>query len=378
MVLPIDLVNNLIVIKLQINDSDTLKFLLDTGVKTSVLTELFPDQPLDLDYQGYVNVLGLGGKDTIRAKFSTNNKIKIGGIEGIKFNLLSIVEHDVKLSPSLGIKINGLIGYDLIKDFVLRINYVRRHIIFYTYAHFDRLRRYQRWTKLNLSLESYKPHLNFLIKQYKKQAFQGKFLLDIGASHNLALYYFNDRRLQLPEKRWKAFLGTSLGGTLEGYLGRIDFIDLGNYRLKDAITDFPDKDDITNIIYLYDRQGSIGAGIARRFNIILNYRDRTLYLKRNRYFKRPFSLNYTGLALKYSFNFPRLYYVAYVVKDSPAHKADFKVGDYILEINNTETFDIDFGTIYNLFQKRCKYLKIKLLRNGVLIKKRISLRYIYI
>ena len=90
MTLPIELVNNLVIIKVQINASDTLKFLLDTGVKTSVLTELFPDQKLNLDYQGYVNILGLGGQDTIKAKLSPNNKIQIEDIEGTNFNILSI------------------------------------------------------------------------------------------------------------------------------------------------------------------------------------------------------------------------------------------------------------------------------------------------
>lgn len=376
MSLPIELVNNLIILKVRINDSDTLKFLLDTGVKTSVLTELFPEQHVNLEYQGYVSILGLGGKDTIRAKLSTNNKIQIAGIESRRFNLLSILEHDVKLSPSLGVKINGLIGYDLIKDFVIRIDYAKRRLVFYTYAHFDKLRRYRRWTKLNLSLESYKPYLNLPVKQPEGQIFTAKFLLDIGAGHNLALYYFNDKRLQLPKQKWKAFLGTGLGGTLEGYLGRIDLIDLGPYRLNNVITDFPDKDGIINVAYLYNRQGSIGAGIAKRFNLIINYRDGLLYLKKNMYFKRPFSLNYTGLALKCNFNFPRLYYIAYVVEDSPAYKADFQVGDYLLEINNIKTFNLELSAIYDLFQKKRKYLKIKLLRDNILIKKRISLKYI--
>ena len=286
--------------------------------------------------------------------------------------------HNVRLSPSLGVKVNGLIGYDLIKDFVLRIDYVRRHIVFYTHPHFAKLRRYRRWTKLNLSLEGYKPYLNLPIKQDQKPSLEGKLLLDIGAGHNLALYYFNDERLELPKQKWKAFLGTGLGGTLEGYLGRIDFISLGKYQLENVITDFPDKEGISDIINLYNRQGSVGAGITKRFNLILNYRARLLYLKRNMYFKRPFTLNYTGLALKCNFNFPRIYYVAHVVEGSPAAKADFQVGDYVLEINNIKTFNLEFGAIYDLFQRKRKYLKVKLLRDGVLIKKRISLEYIWI
>ena len=378
MTLPIELVNNLVIIKVQINGSDTLKFILDTGVKTSILTELFPDQDLNLSYQGYINVLGLGGQDTIKAKLSTNNKIEIDAIEGIGFNLLSIVRYNIKLSPNLGVKVNGLIGYDLLKNFVLRIDYIKQQIIFYSPPYFEKLRRYKKWARVNLNLERYKPYLDLQVKQSAGELFRAKFLLDLGAGHNLALYHFNDARLRLPEPRWKAFLGTGLGGPLEGYLGRIEFIKIGPYYLNNVITDFPDRDDIENILYISNRQGSIGSGIARRFSMILDYQHKQLYLKKNKYFRRPFNFNYTGLSLKCNFSFPRLYYVAYVVKDSPAHKAGFQVGDYILEINNIKTFNLKSNRLYYILQKKRKFLKIKILRKNILLKKRINLAHIWI
>ena len=99
---PIEIINNLIVVKLQINHSDTLRFLLDTGVKTTILTETFPENNISIHYKGYVNVLGLGGSDTIRAKLSSNNQIDLPGIQGIHRNILSIVGHQITLSAQFG------------------------------------------------------------------------------------------------------------------------------------------------------------------------------------------------------------------------------------------------------------------------------------
>ncbi len=370
---PIDIINNLIVIKLQINNSDTLRFLLDTGVKTTILTETFPENNISIRYNGYVNILGLGGSDTIKAKLSSNNQISLPGIEGIHINILSIVGHQITLSPSLGIRINGLVGYDLLKDFVVKINYHNQRISFYKHAFFyKRQNKYKKWNSLDISIENYKPYIQTLIQQVDNSTLNVKLLIDIGGGHNIALYTFSNDKIILPQNKINAFLGFGLVGDLEGYISRIKTFNIAGYNFKNVVTDFPDQLSVFSAID-HNRNGSIGGGLTRRFKLILDYAGKKIYLKKNHYFKMPFTLNQSGIVLKKQLTMPPVYYISYITKNSPAEKAGLFKNDYILEINNHETFTLSFSEIYKILKRKNKKVNLTILRDGTLLKKRIIL-----
>jgi hypothetical protein len=63
--LPFKFINNLIILPVVINDSDTLQFILDTGVSTSIMTELSIGDSLLLNYARQVKLKGLGQGEPI-------------------------------------------------------------------------------------------------------------------------------------------------------------------------------------------------------------------------------------------------------------------------------------------------------------------------
>ena len=70
--IPFDVYNNLIVIDVLLNRSLPLKFILDTGVRTAVLTEKTLTDLLNLPYSRKISIPGAGGKKFVDA-FVVNN-----------------------------------------------------------------------------------------------------------------------------------------------------------------------------------------------------------------------------------------------------------------------------------------------------------------
>ena len=63
-------INNLIIVPVIINDSDTLHFILDTGLSTSIMTEISMGDSLSLNYTRQVKLNGLGRGDPVDALHS--------------------------------------------------------------------------------------------------------------------------------------------------------------------------------------------------------------------------------------------------------------------------------------------------------------------
>ena len=73
--IPFDLVNNLVVIPLNINDSDPLFFILDTGVSRNIITELAANQEFTINYDRDIELRGLGSSSAVPALISSGNSV---------------------------------------------------------------------------------------------------------------------------------------------------------------------------------------------------------------------------------------------------------------------------------------------------------------
>jgi predicted metalloprotease with PDZ domain len=84
--------------------------------------------------------------------------------------------------------------------------------------------------------------------------------------------------------------------------------------------------DVFNVTSYPFTGGLIGNDLLRRFNMIINYPHREIHLLPNGRFKEPFDYTYTGLGVYYV---DGKIMVEDVIKDSPADKAGFKIGDEV-------------------------------------------------
>ena len=127
-----------------------------------------------------------------------------------------------------------------------------------------------------------------------------KLLIDSGSSD--ALWLFEDRKenILLPSKYFDDFLGRGLSGSIYGRRSRVEKLQIGSFSLKNAKVAFPDSSSVKYIKNIKERNGSLGSEVLKRFNVIFDYKNRRLTLKKNRHFKAPFKYNMSGIELQHN------------------------------------------------------------------------------
>ena len=116
------LINNLIVIPLKINGKE-LSFILDSGVGKTILFNISQNDSIGLNNLKKVELQGLGKGNSIQALLSKNNEITIKNIRETNESIYVILKDYFDLSGKMGITIHGIIGYNLLRNFVVKINY---------------------------------------------------------------------------------------------------------------------------------------------------------------------------------------------------------------------------------------------------------------
>ena len=127
--IPFELVNNLVVIPVDVNGKE-LSFILDTGSRKTLLFSLTDIDSLEINDVTPIKIMGLGSEGLIDALRSENNTLRIGKAKGTKQDLYIVFDKNVNISPKMGYPIHGVIGFDFLRDFVIEINYINKHLTF--------------------------------------------------------------------------------------------------------------------------------------------------------------------------------------------------------------------------------------------------------
>lgn len=366
--IPFKFINNLIVIPVIINESDTLNFILDTGITTTMITDLTGIDSLVLNFSREIELKGLGMGEPVKGLHSYGNEIKFKGISGINQDIYVITDDLFQLSARMGIPINGILGYSVFYNFIVSVNYDSRLITFYNPDHFSYKKRHSNYTSLPLLLEDTKPYISLSIIDDAGNEHQVKLLIDTGASHSVWLDRNSIPALKIPPGSRNTYLGTGLSGEVHGILARLKALDLAGIRINDVIVSFPDSLSISSAAGLDDRNGSIGSEILKRFNLIIDYPNQLISIKPNSNFKNEFLQNLSGMEVIAPYNKMRIYVVEAVREDSPAEKSGIMKGDVIESINGIKTEKIELSDIYLILQHQPgRKISISFYRDGILM-----------
>jgi predicted metalloprotease with PDZ domain len=136
-------------------------------------------------------------------------------------------------------------------------------------------------------------------------------------------------------------------------------VKVGPYRFRHVpIYVFDDQYNVTSYPSL---GGLVGNDILRRFNVILNYDGRVIYLMPNSHYRDPFDYSYTGLGIYWVDGEIR---VGDVMKDSPADKAGLKEDDVIIAVGSN--FSNNIQAYKNMLQSTGEKIKIIVKRGTAL------------
>lgn len=398
--MPFKLVNNLMVIPVYVNGKK-LSFLLDTGVSSTIILNVKIKDSLKLKNVKKIRIQGLGEGDFVDALISTSNYIQIGNsIINRSHKIYLILGKGFNLSNRMGVQIDGIIGGDLFKDFIVKINYSSRIIKFYKPDKYV-YKKCRKCETFPLSFIYNKPYIVAQTIMNDSTKINTNLLIDSGGSD--ALWLFENSDIPIPKKNFIDYLGQGLNGNIYGKRSRVASLNLGNFKLKDVTVSFPDTTSLSLTMRHKKRHGSLGALTLKRFHTIIDYQNSKITLKKNcRFFNEPFNYNMSGIEVAYngqmivqekkvhdfktSTNFVsrtergntiELVYnyifkikpsvqITNIRKDSPADFAGLMVGDVILEVNNKPVYTLSLQElIHKFYEEDGKEVKLLIDRNGL-------------
>ncbi|MEO0470028.1 MAG: PDZ domain-containing protein [Bacteroidota bacterium] len=347
-----------------------MHFILDTGVKTTILTENFLKQFLGLTDLKPVRIRGLGEGDVIRAEMAQNTNMQIPGLVGKGINMIIMPEGLISYSGMFGKPVYGIIGYEIFGQFVVEINYQEKFVRLHDPFRY-KPRKKDRQRTVPIELRKSKPYVTASMIDHQGAEIEAKWLIDTGASHAISLF---DPQLTPPSPSVNAFLGMGLSGHVYGKIGRAPSFKIGDHNFQNVIAGYPDSESLNLLPTEQDWYGNIGAEIISRFNIIFDYRNRIIYLRRNSQFRKKFDYNSTGLEIVSSGSRFELFSITYVAPESPAEKAGVQVNDIILSLNGMPVNGLDINDMYSSLRKRSGgVVTLKIKRGNKTFKKRFKL-----
>lgn len=386
------LVNDLVLLPVEINGTELL-FLLDTGVNSTLIFSLEASDSLEVKNATTIYLRGMGAGKPLRGLKSLKNTIKLGEAVS-RDETIYIVDEEVSgLSGRLGVEVNGILGHEFFRNFIIEFNYSREFMKIYEPSAY-KFRKCRRCVVLPLSFRKNKPFIKAVLETggEKKEV---DLLLDSGSGDAIWLFATASTGINIPEKSFKDFLGFGISGSVYGRRGRVESLSLGWYKLNQVTASFPDSLYIKDIITFEERDGSLGGQVLKRFNLVLDYPGKNLWLKPNSSFSKPFEYNMSGVIVEHNgfrivkdfegsppafsieegehggievyrsvrpvrFSLAPEFRIAEVRPDSPAEKAGLKPGDVLLKLNGRPAHKFSLDKISRIFTSR-NDRKIKLL-----------------
>ena len=109
--IPFEIHDNLIVIPVVINEALPLNFILDTGVRTAILTEKSLGDMIAMDYSRKVQFYGPGGENLVEAYIASSVSIEMPGIKGL--DLLRSLSHPPQVIVTTAYREYAVEGFEL-------------------------------------------------------------------------------------------------------------------------------------------------------------------------------------------------------------------------------------------------------------------------
>ncbi|WP_026704273.1 PDZ domain-containing protein [Flavobacterium soli] len=397
--IPFKLINNLIIVPIKVNGVE-LNFLLDTGVEETILFSLDEKEEVKLFNVQKIKLRGLGDEGSTEGLRSSKNILTLQGLKSTNHEILIILDEEFNFSSSLGIPVNGIIGSHFFRKNLIEINYLKKRIIIYNEPKINKEKLIYNYKPFTIFIENAKPYLQTAVI-IDTTSIDAKCLIDTGNSDPVWLFENKSKNIHVPQKNFDDFLGRGFNGAIHGKRAKIAKLSMNEFEFRNPISSFPDPVSLQNVKMVKNRTGSIGGELLKRFNIIFDYQEGKMHLKKNNHFNEPFTYNTTGISIhhiglqwieelvtfrtelnvgssevvydegkrtsefRYNFKLKPLYEIYSIRKNSLAEKAGLQEGDIIISINNKSAYRLSLQEMNGLLKADAgEYISINIRRNN--------------
>lgn len=349
----------IIVVKAALDEyKDSLNFIFDTGNSGISLDSMTCIQLGLITTPSSRTIKGISGVQKL--SFAYNHRLVLPKltVDHLDFH---INNYDL-LSSVYGVKIDGIIGFSFLRQFIVNINYETTMIEVFSPGLFD----YPKKGHL-LSTDFY--HFPITTVQLDTDIHTStRTIFDIGAGLDIILssQFANQSGLILPNRKMYTTQIEGIGGKKIIRLTTFPKVQIGPFRFKKVpVHIFDDENDLLSYPNL---GGILGNNLLRRFNIIINYPNQKIHLKPNKFYYEPFDYTYSGLGI---YAIDSLVTVVDIIKDSPSDLAGFEPGDVIVSIN--EAFIPNIKEFKKKMANTSRKVDIGIVRNNRFLSLRLKL-----
>ena len=234
----------------------------------------------------------------------------------------------------MGRDIDGIIGGEFIRQFVVELDYQAKSIALHNPATFAYAGRGES-QPIELDANGH-PTLRATVMLPSGKPVEQPFILDIGSGLALTLHspFVAEHDLLGREAKTIRVIGMGgAGGRSLGRIGRVQALKIGSFTINNPITVF--SEDKAGAFANPSLAGNIGAQIASRFRMFLDYGNRRIILEPSPAFADPFDRAFSGVAVRAGGSDYRTFRVHEVLEQSPATEAGLGEGDIITAIDGT-------------------------------------------
>ncbi|MBL8782263.1 MAG: aspartyl protease family protein [Alphaproteobacteria bacterium] len=315
--IPFRLVNNHIYMEVRLNGR-AYDFLFDTG-GLNVITPTVARE-LGLSAEGAIQATG-AGEDSKEAGFTKVARMQVG--DAFLDNQTFVVIGLEAFKEVEGKPITGIIGYEVFKRFVVRLDYENSKVVLIEPSNFA----YRGpGVRVPMDMNERMPEV-----QGEIDGIPGKFALDTGSRSTLDLmspFVAKHNLVQRYGAKYQGVTGWGVGGPSRSWVVRGKRLSLGGVSVDAPIVELSQaKGGSFNDAY---QAGNVGGGVLKKFNIVWNYPRHEIFFEKNKLYDTPDVFDRAGFWVNLG---DGAFDVVDVITHSPAEAAGLKQGDRIVGVN---------------------------------------------
>lgn len=349
--MPFTIKGGMIVVNVSVNNNTALPFVLDSGA----LNVLTPDaaKKLHLSADGDLHANG-AGNDQVSVQLTHVKSMQIGPAELFEQRFLVASLPLTFTDNGKSEAIAGLLGYEIFRRFVVKIDYYNKRITLLNpaYAHKEEL-----GARIPLLFNGRDCFIAAAVN-----GTPGIFGIDTGDDGALTLFgaYYSTHNFPIQNPGIEAFQG-GVGGSTSTLLSRVASLSIGPFTLLHPLTElhFATGGAFSSELV----SGNLGSQIFRNFVLTFDYEHQSLYLNKSPEFGYDMPYNRSGIHL--DLNDEGAVIVVGVNKGSPGELAGIKEKDRIIAVDNQFVGQQLYSELEKqLFRPAGSHIAVSLLRDG--------------
>jgi len=335
--IPFRLVENVVWLQVRVNNSRPLNFMLDTAAGADAVNRRVADElKLPLVEMGTRANVGAGDGVT-RMAFVPNVQTSVGEANYVSSAIGAIPLDSV--SGGFGEAFDGALGYDLLRRWVVTIDYQRRKLVLHSNATFE----YEGSGRIIPLRVSAGVPITSGTLVLNGEEYSGDFIIDAPFRGSVTLatpFIAGNALLDAMRSSGRRLLETELrgvGGTSKNAIGRVSAFRFAGITFESPIVGFANA--TGGALARRDIAGTIGAEILHHFRVTLDYPHDRLILEE---FEAPNvpEADMSGITWESQPPAHNVLTAVRVQDNSPAAEAGVKVGDVLVSLNDRPAAEI--------------------------------------